>query len=131
MDPGHLDHGGHRLTMHPALEYSKESWLSLPGGVIASTRSWRRRTARPQFFLCALFLHFRRLHGLRKRQHQRVAVVGLAWSRFCMSVWDSSTNRLLRARMKARMLAFVRSGVCTNPKLVSNTLLNPSARRRS
>ena len=35
----HRDHGGHRLTMHPAWEHFPKWWLSLPDGVIASTPS--------------------------------------------------------------------------------------------
>jgi hypothetical protein len=38
-----------------------------------------------EFFLFVLFFDFRRRHGLRERQRQRVAVIGRGRPRFCMS----------------------------------------------
>jgi hypothetical protein len=66
--PGHLGHGGHRLTVHPP--------------------EWRHRIHPPalllrgisRILLFVFFFDFRRFHGLRERQRQRVAVIwrGLA-----------------------------------------------------
>jgi hypothetical protein len=49
-----------------------------------------------ELFLVVLFFDLRRLHGLRERQRQRIAVVRARLPRFCISAFDSSTNRLLR-----------------------------------
>jgi hypothetical protein len=64
---------------------------------VASSHSARAAAGvAPEFFLFVLFFDFRRRDGLRKGQRLGVAVVGLAWPRFCMSILDSSTSRLLR-----------------------------------
>src|SRR5450432_3161369 len=70
-----VNHGGHRLTKHPALERSKESWLSLPCGSSHPPRIAAPPVS-PELFLFVLFLNFRRLRGLRKGQRQRIAVIG-------------------------------------------------------
>jgi hypothetical protein len=64
-------------------------------GLIAS--SSRAIEATLKFLvLVALFFLLRWRDGPREGQRQRVAVVGLAWPRFCMSALLSITNRLLR-----------------------------------
>jgi hypothetical protein len=78
--PGHLDQGGHRLTMHTALECSpkRRGYLSH----VASSNPPRTAApgVPPECLLLVLLFDFGRRHGLRKGQHQGVAVVarGLA-----------------------------------------------------
>jgi hypothetical protein len=103
------------------------------------------------------FFDFRRLHGLRKGQRQRVPVIGRGLAALLhiglrlQHQQIAPVDVISRARQVGRHLLIRLDGsaekpvlhlvphiglgavrrVCTNPKLVSCTLLNPRARRRS
>jgi hypothetical protein len=64
--PGHPDHRGHRLTMHPVWIFQVSS--SHPPRIAAAVP--------PELSLFVCLFDFRQLHGLREGQSQRVAVVG-------------------------------------------------------
>jgi hypothetical protein len=102
---------GHLLGR--VLESEALESLALSGGFLALVASIELAVAAVELFVgagepavpalpdefivfVALFFLLRRRHRLRIGQRQRIAAVGLAWPRFCMSALLSSTNRLLR-----------------------------------